>query len=140
MKIDLNRPLTDDDHKQADEEHSRVAANQIAYLLGIADALEAGTPLTRLQIDFAAAALRYVADGIPTERHRGRLHKLPGELAVLYSIQVVAHGKGANETIRKFADEYQVSEQAVRKELKNQDYKNVMERMKGIQMTTKPNK
>ena len=115
MKI--NEPVTEEQHKIADEEHSRIAKSQKDYLRSIADSLESGAPLDDHQLSWAVFFLRRAADKLISEirpKPRGKPIKLPEHSAMEYAIWVVG-GMSENKAMEKIAEQYQVSIEAVKK-------------------------
>jgi len=84
-------PVGKEQHKEADNQFKKTAENNKIFLRKIADSLEQGKQLDRLQVDFAAAALRHVADTLTTKRPRPNRppHKVPGDAAMLLALHVV---------------------------------------------------
>lgn len=122
--MELNRPITEEDHKKADEEYRKLIKIQKAHTHSIADKLEAGESISKFDIDWAVAVLRGAANSMSETRKRpkGRPAKLPGELAVFVAGDVVFRGKSKNETIEYYANEYQVDVKSIKEELKKQGY------------------
>lgn len=129
--VEFNRPITEEDHKAADENYRVVAQNQKDYINKIADKLEAGEQLSRHEIGFGVAVLRGAAKGMSLVRKRpaGRPAKLPGELAVLVGFEIL-EGKSKNKAVAIYAEKYGVSDTSVKEELKKQNFNAVMKNMK----------
>jgi hypothetical protein len=122
--MELNRPITEEDHKKADEEYRELIKIQKAHTHSIAAKLEAGEPISKFDIEWAVAVLRGAANSMSETRKRpkGRPARLPGELAVFVAGDVVFRGKSKNETIEYYANEYQVDVKSIKEELKKQGY------------------
>ena len=119
----LNQPLTEEQHKTADEEYKALVERQKKFIHSLADKLDAGGQLTPFEKSFATAVLRGAANGMSTKRKRpaGKPAQLPGELAVLFAIKHVHQGKSKNAAYEELAAEFSVSVTAVKKELKKQN-------------------
>lgn len=117
MKI--NAPLSEEDHARADEEHRRIAQNQIELLHEVASLIESGEPLTDLQRKWAAGAIRGFASGIPVERTRppGKTPKVPEEALVLWQAYI-ASGNTGTQAEGRLAALYDVDLETLQSRLK----------------------
>ena len=129
--MELNRPITEEDHKVADEKYRSVIESQKTYIHQIAGKLEAGESLEDLEVRFAVAVLRGAAKGMKTERPRpaGRPSQLPGELAYLVGFRMLG-GESQNKAMEYYAGDYEVSLTSVKNELKKQNFKDILKDMK----------
>jgi hypothetical protein len=101
-------------------EHERVALAQRASLQSIAKKIERGEALNSLEAAFSAAALRHMAQQIPTKppRRRGQEPQLdPGNLAIEFALLVHTQGHTPNAAHEALAERYSVSVQAIKKAL-----------------------
>lgn len=117
MKI--NVPLTEEEHKRADEQYEHIAESQKDFINQMAEKIEAGETLTTFECSFVAAVLRGAADGIRTKRprRRGSPDKLPGELAVWFGLKTRVEGMSDNAAAEELAGKYGTSVEAVKKTL-----------------------
>lgn len=117
--MDLNVPITLEQHSEADESYAVTVENQRLAANEIADKLSANAPLSRCEQEFAAAILKGWARSLSTIRPRpsGKPQQLPGELAQEFAALVVFEDKTQNRAIELLAENYSSSETAIKKHL-----------------------
>ena len=130
MRMELNRPVTEEQHRQADEEHREVVRSQKAYIRELADKLEAGEALDSLARRFAAAVLRGAANNMSEVRKRSKgQSKVQDEVAVYVAGDVVFRGKTKNASIEHWAGVYGVDVNSIKKVLKKVGYESIKKSM-----------
>ncbi len=107
------------------EEYERIARSQKAYFEELADKLITDAPLEELLNTFdrvwAAGAIRAYASQIPLAepRLRGQRPKVdPGAVALQYALKTIKQGTPKSVAIAELAEEWDVSDEAIRKALK----------------------
>lgn len=115
----INEPLSEEDHAEADAQHRRTAQNNIEFLNEVAELVATGQPLTDWQREWAAAAIRGFASGIPLERKRppGKTPKVPEEAIVLRQIYI-AGGNSVTEADERLAALYGVDVETLQSRVK----------------------
>lgn len=125
MKI--NQPLTEKDHKKADEQHAQTRANQHEFLNEVADKIRAGEPLSGWEKEWAAGAIRAFADTLPSERKKpaGKAPKVPEEAIIMRQVQIESHGLKVTEAEKLLAEQYGVDLETIQYRIKRlrQDFK-----------------
>lgn len=129
--MEFNRPITQAEHKQADQKYAEVIAAQKKHILEMAEKISAGQSLDELDTMRVVTILKGYAKHMNTARPRpaGRPSKLPSELAQLVGFRVL-EGESKNEAIKRFAEVYDATETSVKNELKSQNFKEVLADMK----------
>ncbi|MCC5451690.1 hypothetical protein LMJ53_08120 [Rheinheimera sp. UJ51] len=117
MKI--NEPITSEQHLAADHAHAETVKKQRAYIHSIAEKMETGKKLSSLESKWAAAVLRAAATRMSEVRPRniGKPSILPGDLAIHFNLKVVFDGLSRNKAIENLAEQFNVSETAIKKHL-----------------------
>ncbi len=137
--MEINRPITEEGHKTEDEDHKKMVRAQKAYFEKILNKFEAAksdivevSDLTLFDMNWIIGATRAFSDSMSEIRKRpaGRPAKLPGELAMLFAFEVVQSGMKKSAAYAYFANQYDVSIEAVKKELKKQNYLAVLDEVK----------
>lgn len=118
MKI--NQAINDDMHAAADAEYSEIAKGQRQFFASLAERIEAGKTLSSYERAIAAAALRHVGKSIREKRPRpaGKPAKLPDFEFVMEFLRLTRYlSVSKNEAYQQLAEQYGVSETAVKKHL-----------------------
>lgn len=115
MKI--NQPITPEEHDAADLEHRSIAESQKAHGYELAERIRAGSDLTTQERLFVAACLRRAVDAIDPVRKDSRRRCVPDYARYQYATATVHNGRSSNGAIEDLADEYMVSETAIKKVL-----------------------
>jgi hypothetical protein len=130
MRMELNRPVTEEQHKQADEKHREVVRSQKSYIRELADKLEAGETLDAFAREFAAAVLRGAANNMSEVRKRPKgQSKVQDEVAVYVASDVVFEGKSKNASMEHWAGVYDVDVASIKKVLNKVGYESIKKSM-----------
>lgn len=130
MRMELNRPVTEEQHRLADEKHREVVQSQKAYLREMADKLDAGEELDAFERGFAASVLRGAANSISEIRKRPKgQSKVQDEVAVYVAGDVVFRGKSKNASMEYWAGEYDVDVTSIKKVLNKVGYESIKKSM-----------
>ena len=97
-------------------EHERIARSQKDFLSEVADKIKSGEPLSEIEREWAAGAIRAFADSIPLspKRKQGPAPKFCHATAAVNYAMLRVSGKGHNATITKIARSLGVTRRAVR--------------------------
>ncbi|WP_296271196.1 hypothetical protein [Pseudomonas sp. UBA6323] len=123
----VNQPLTPEQHVQEDEQHRKRTENSKAFLEEVASLIEAGEPLSPMQKEWAAGAIRAFAASLPLERKRnvGAPLRVPDEAILLRQVYI-SGGMPIGEAEEKLASLYEV------------DLETLQSRIKRLAKTTDP--
>lgn len=130
MRMELNRPVTEEQHRQADEKHRAVVKHQKAFIREIANKLEAGKELDAHAREFAAVVLRGAANNMSEVRKRPKgQSKVQDEVAVYVASDVVFEGKSKNASMEHWAGVYDVDVASIKKVLNKVGYESIKKSM-----------
>lgn len=130
MRMELKRPVTEEQHRLADEKHKEVVRSQKAYIREMADKLDAGEDLDAFARGFVAAVLRGAANNMSEIRKRPKgQSKVQDEVAVYVASDVVFKGKTQNASIEYWAEVYDVDVNSIKKVLKKVGYESIKKEM-----------
>lgn len=130
MRMDLNKPINEEQHQAADEEYREVVRSQKAFINELADKLDAGEELDAFARGFAAAVLRGSASGMSEVRKRPKgQSKVPDEVAVFVASDVVFGGYKKNPSMERWAETYGVDIASIKKVLEKVGYESIKKSM-----------
>lgn len=121
MVYDTFPPVTIRNPQPSAEHMAALAESQRAHARALADRIEQGHVLNKIDAQFAAVLIRSAADriGKGSRRGRGKPRTMdPGTVAMEFGDLVVVQGLSARRAIDRLAFAYQVSEEGVRLALK----------------------
>lgn len=130
MRMDMNKPVTKEQHEAADKEYREVVRSQKTFINELADKLDAGEKLDALARKFAAAVLRGAANGMSEERKRPKgQSKVPDEVAALVASDVVFGGYKKYPSMERWAETYGVDIASIQKVLGKVEYESIKKSM-----------